>query len=57
MTSLEANYINKLRSFGLRPTRQRIKICEILFNRDKTFHFSINDLRNILQMSITKKFL
>ena len=57
MTSLEANYINKLRSSGLRPTRQRIKICEILFNRDKTFHFSINDLAKILQNEYNKEFL
>ena len=55
MTSLEANYINKLRSSGLRPTRQRIKICEILFNRDKTFHFSINDLAKILQNEYNKR--
>ena len=34
----------KLRSSGLRPTKQRLKICEVLFNRDKTFHFTVNDL-------------
>ena len=39
-----SNYIDKLRTSGLRPTKQRIKICEILFNNDKTFHFTINDL-------------
>ena len=39
-----SNYIDKLRSSGLRPTKQRIKICEILFNSEKTFHFTINDL-------------
>ena len=38
------NFINKLRDSGLRPTKQRVKICEILFNREKTFHFTINDL-------------
>ena len=37
-------YINKLRNSGLRPTKQRIKICEVLFNREATFHFTINDL-------------
>ena len=37
-------FTNKLRSSGLRPTKQRLKICEVLFNRDKTFHFTINDL-------------
>ena len=38
------NFIDKLREAGLRPTKQRVKICEILFNREKTFHFTINDL-------------
>ena len=38
------NFIDKLREAGLRPTKQRVKICEVLFNRDKTFHFTINDL-------------
>ena len=39
-----SHYIDKLRSSGLRPTKQRIRICEILFNTEKTFHFTINDL-------------
>tara|TARA_B100000902_G_C26866160_1_gene695430 strand:- start:29 stop:457 length:429 start_codon:yes stop_codon:yes gene_type:complete len=43
-----AEFTAKLRSSGLRPTKQRLKICEVLFNRDTTFHFTINDLaRNI----------
>ena len=37
-------FTHKLRSSGLRPTKQRLKICEVLFNRDTTFHFTINDL-------------
>ena len=49
MKNSEVNYIAKLRNSGLRPTKQRIKICEVLFNREKTFHFSINDLIKILQ--------
>ena len=40
----KAEFIEKLRSSGLRPTRQRLKICEVLFNREKTFHFTINNL-------------
>ena len=40
----KCNFIDKLRDAGLRPTKQRVKICEILFNREKTFHFTINDL-------------
>ena len=39
-----SQYIEKLRSSGLRPTKQRIKICEVLFNTEKTFHFTINQL-------------
>ena len=37
-------YIEKLRKSGLRPTQQRLQICEVLFNTEKTFHFTINDL-------------
>ena len=36
--------VNKLRSSKLRPTKQRIKIAEFLFNREKTFHFTIENL-------------
>ena len=42
-------FIEKLRSSGLRPTRQRIKICKLLFDRKSTFHFTINDLSNSLK--------
>ena len=48
-------FIDKLRSSGLRPTKQRIKICEVLFNREKTFHFSINKLNKILEKEFGKK--
>ena len=39
-------YIEKLRNSGLRPTKQRLEICEVLFDTEKTFHFTINDLSN-----------
>jgi len=55
MIKLETNFIEKLRNSGLRPTKQRIKICEALFDRDKTFHFSINDLAKILQEDFNEK--
>ena len=42
-------YINKLRKSGLRPTKQRIKICEVLFDADKTFHFTIKELVKIIE--------
>ncbi len=37
-------YIEKLRNSGLRPTEQRLQICEVLFDTKQTFHFTINDL-------------
>tara|TARA_B100001540_G_scaffold208264_1_gene183501 strand:+ start:266 stop:685 length:420 start_codon:yes stop_codon:yes gene_type:complete len=37
-------YLDKLRKSGLRPTKQRLKICEVLFNKSKTFHFTIKNL-------------
>ena len=48
-------FIDKLRSSGLRPTKQRLKICEVLFNRDKTFHFTINDLSKIILDKLGEK--
>jgi len=49
------DYIKKLRHSGLRPTRQRIKICEALFDSEKTFHFTINDLSKIIQEKLNEK--
>ena len=51
----KAEFIDKLRSSGLRPTKQRLKICEVLFNRDKTFHFTINDLSKIISDKLGEK--
>ena len=48
-------FIDKLRSSGLRPTKQRLKICEVLFNREKTFHFTINDLSKIISEKLNEK--
>jgi len=48
-------YIEKLRKSNLRPTKQRIKICEVLFNVDKTFHFTINDLVKMIEVKINEK--
>ena len=39
----------------MRPTKQRLKICEVLFNRDKTFHFTINDLANSISNQLKEK--
>jgi len=40
--------IEKLRTSGLRPTKQRVKIAEFLFNREKTFHFTVEELDKII---------
>ena len=50
-----SNFIEKLRELGLRPTKQRIKICEALFNREKTFHFTINDLVKMISQEMKEK--
>ena len=49
------DFIDKLRKSGLRPTRQRLKICEVLFDRDTTFHFTINDLTKIISEKLNEK--
>ena len=49
------HFEEKLRSVGLRPTKQRLKMCEILFDRKKTFHFTIEDLRKILKKKLDIK--
>ena len=49
------NFIEKLRETGLRPTKQRVKICEVLFNKDKTFHFTINDLVKKISEDLNEK--
>ena len=48
-------FTEKLRSSNLRPTKQRLKICEVLFNRDTTFHFTINDLVKIISEKLNEK--
>ena len=48
-------YIEKLRNSGLRPTKQRLQICEVLFNTDRTFHFTINELEQKIKDKIDNK--
>ena len=48
-------YSEKLRNSGLRPTKQRLQICEVLFNTNKTFHFTINDLSEKIKKHTSKK--
>ena len=53
--NLVSIYAKKLRNSGLRPTKQRLKICEVLFDTEKTFHFSINDLSKIVNNKSSQK--
>jgi len=48
-------YIEKLRNSGLRPTKQRLQICEVLFDTERTFHFTINDLANKIKTQLNNK--
>ena len=50
-----SNFVEKLRELGLRPTRQRVKMCEVLFNRENTFHFTINDLVKMISEELNEK--
>mgnify|MGYP001427788048 CR=1 FL=1 len=45
----------RLRASGLRPTKQRLALCKILFDRKETFHFTINDLSKILKKETDEK--
>ena len=49
------NFVEKLRDLGLRPTKQRVKMCEVLFNRETTFHFTINDLVKMISEEMNEK--
>ena len=49
------NFIEKLREVGLRPTKQRVNMCEVLFNREKTFHFTVNDLVKMISEKMNQK--
>ena len=53
--SKNCNFIEKLREVGLRPTKQRIKMCEVLYSREKTFHFTINDLVKMISEKMNQK--
>ena len=53
--SKNCNFVEKLRETGLRPTRQRVKICKLLYNRETTFHFTINDLVKKISEEVDEK--
>jgi len=48
-------YVDRLRSFGLRPTKQRLTICKILFDRKDTFHFTIDKLKKKIEKNTKSK--
>ena len=53
--SIKKNIANKLRTSGLRPTNQRILIAKNLFERDNTFHFTVETLNREINKSGNKK--
>ena len=48
-------YVQKLRSSNLRPTKQRLKICKFLFDREKTFHFTVETLNKKINKNAATK--
>ena len=48
-------HTDRLRALGLRPTKQRLAICKILFSRKETFHFTIDQLKKIVEKNAKKK--
>ena len=48
-------HIERLRAAGLVPTKQRLALCKILFDRKETFHFTIEKLKKIAEKEGKKK--
>ena len=46
---MKNEFIARLRSSGLRPTKQRLAICKVLFDRKDTFHFTIDNLKKKIE--------
>ena len=51
----KSNTIETLRTSGLRPTKQRVQLAKFLFDRDKTFHFNVEDLHKTINLKNNKK--
>jgi|TARA_B110000438_G_scaffold246418_1_gene247975 Fur family iron response transcriptional regulator len=49
------HYIERLRSLGLRPTKQRLTICKVLFGKKETFHFTIDNLKKKIEKNTRSK--
>ena len=50
-----SQYIYKLRSSGLRPTKQRLMISKLLFNQKETFHFTIDNLSKLIAKNLKQR--
>ena len=48
-------YLERLRSSGLRPTKQRLTICKVLFDGKHTFHFTIDNLKKKIEKNANSK--
>mgnify|MGYP006127582225 CR=1 FL=1 len=48
-------YIDRLRLSGLRPTKQRLMICKVLFDKKETFHFTIDNLKKKIEKNTKSK--
>ena len=48
-------FIDRLRSSSLRPTKQRVAICKILFDRKETFHFTVDSLKKKIEKNTKTK--
>ena len=55
MNKKDKLFAEKLRSSNLRPTKQRLKICQLLFNREKTFHFTVETLHKKINKNGAKE--
>ena len=55
MTNDSKTFVNRLRLSGLRPTKQRITICKVLFDRKDTFHFTIDNLKKKIEKNTKSK--
>ena len=55
MTNVFIPYQDRLRASGLRPTKQRLAICRVLFDRKDTFHFTIDNLKKKIEKNTKSK--
>ena len=49
------HYSERRRSLGLRPTKQRLTICKVLFGKKETFHFTIDNLKKKIEKNTRSK--